>query len=723
MNILKINGQTLTGIYVDAAVSFNKPAKRVQTFEVPGRNGNLIIDEGTFDNVLISYPVYEKDTFPAEFDDLVNWLASLEGYQRIECSNDPGHYRLGRFVVPQTPTAKRLNRDGYYQLSFDCKPQRWLLSGEEETEIDNESIVKASDAEPYFFRTTGGAAGGSADIGDRETDKLVGGSIAWNQLNALNAFNTVTGGSIVKNADNSVTITYTRPEGDTAMKYFHLSEINVPYVASHVYLLYTGDYNNDGGLRFYLEASNNVITAGKNYRIFKNAGTDNTKTYVRSSVLNTVDSVNITAKVTCSDLTAMFGSTIADYIYSLEQANAGAGVAWFKKLFPKPYYAYNAGELIHVNASAHKMVGFNAYDPETGTAKVIGGQQYQITGAYTSISLDGTAITPDASGYFTPSANGTLAVTGGNSTDTCVHLVWDGERDGEYEPYEVHNYALDSDLVLRGIPKLDSANRLYYDGDTYESDGTVTRKYGIVDLGTLNWVYYTGATNPIFYADISNGKQYSGSMEAEIICQKYAKYPMSVGAPQFSTAGDKLIGVNPESAVYATRLLVRDTAYTDAATFKTAMSGVYLVYELATPTEEEADPYTNPQICSNWGTEEYVVTEQSGVAMPVGHDTDYFDHIGYAINNPTQFTSKPLIRVFGDGVFTVNDVTVTVSAHSQPYIDIDSDLQECYYEDTNMNQYVSFSGNEFPELIPGTNGIMPTPGIVKLEVIPRWWIL
>lgn len=40
------------------------------------------------------------------------------------------------------------------------------------------------------------------------------------------------------------------------------------------------------------------------------------------------------------DLTQMFGSTIADYIYSLEQSQAGAGVAWFKKLFPADYYPY-----------------------------------------------------------------------------------------------------------------------------------------------------------------------------------------------------------------------------------------------------------------------------------------------------------------------------------------------------------------------------------------------
>ena len=46
------------------------------------------------------------------------------------------------------------------------------------------------------------------------------------------------------------------------------------------------------------------------------------------------------------DLTKMFGSTIADYIYSLEQSQAGAGVEWFKKLFPDDYYPYSEPTII-----------------------------------------------------------------------------------------------------------------------------------------------------------------------------------------------------------------------------------------------------------------------------------------------------------------------------------------------------------------------------------------
>lgn len=131
MNTLKINGTTLPDIFVDASLSFNKPQKKVETIEIPGRNGALVIDDGTYENVIIKYPCYIHGDFETVFNDLLSFLAPLKGYLRIECSNDPDHFRQGRFIVPQTPVLQNINRFGRFDLAFDCKPQRWLISGEE----------------------------------------------------------------------------------------------------------------------------------------------------------------------------------------------------------------------------------------------------------------------------------------------------------------------------------------------------------------------------------------------------------------------------------------------------------------------------------------------------------------------------------------------------------------------------------------------------------------
>ena len=414
------------------------------------------------------------------------------------------------------------------------------------------SNIYEEDNTPYNFRTSGG----SIDIGDRETDMLVGGTVGWNQLLKPLASN---GGWSI---EGGVTATFSDGVASISSTIARNGIINaINWRANHKYLLaFDAKASSDMGVLYgtssgsvtYIQASVSGDNQWHTFSSIKSAVADYTVTYIYGLSAN----YNIQVKnAVVIDLTALFGSTIADYIYSLETANAGAGVAWFKKLFPKPYYAYNAGELMSVQAASHDTVGFNAYDPATGTAKLVGGMQYQITGTYTAVSYStGETITIDSGGYFTPMANGTLTVTGGNDSDTCVHLVWDGERDGEYEEYVKHSYALDSDLVLRGIPKLDSSNNLYYDGDTYESGGTVTR----------NTVY-----------------------------RAYA-------------SGDESLA----------------NAITD---------GTHTVVYSANNSTETADPYTNPQIVNDFGTEEYVDYAVSqgdrDVAIPVGHETQYMANL------------------------------------------------------------------------------------------------
>lgn len=91
-----------------------------------------------------------------------------------------------------------------------------------------------------------------------------------------------------------------------------------------------------------------------------------------------------------------------------------------------------------------------------------------------------------------------------------------------------------------------------------------------VDLGTKNWrMYKDGDYTPFFYlnavSDIRGGT-------SNFLCPKYQCVKIGV--------------TDSASGLYVlenTTVRVRDTAYTDAATFKQAMQGVMLYYELATP--------------------------------------------------------------------------------------------------------------------------------------------
>lgn len=171
INKLYVNGVEVSNIFIDTSLSFNRPAKVVNTFSVPGRNGDLIVDEGVYENVVVTYPAYfpknSTAEFPEMFQTILNQLAPLKGYQRIETAWDPTHYRLGRFMIPQTPTAVRLNRDGFFDMSFDCKPQRFLTSGETATTFTSTGTITNPTAFPSqpLIRIYGN---GTATIGNTQ---------------------------------------------------------------------------------------------------------------------------------------------------------------------------------------------------------------------------------------------------------------------------------------------------------------------------------------------------------------------------------------------------------------------------------------------------------------------------------------------------------------------------------------------------------------------------
>ena len=535
--------------------------------------------------------------------------------------------------------------DRYWVVQADGSYQQMTVGNAEQLV----ATVGIEDKVPYNFRTSGGAN----DIGDREVDKIIGGTVAWNQYaKELNATNwSVENANVTVSFSNGVA-TFSSTQASYGIK-TSMGGIN----PSHRYLI-----------TLYAKAESALqlgVIIGSSHGSSKTFDINTSRSQF-ATIITTSSNVSGpglyvfpwssdgTSKqievdnIAIFDLTQMFGSTIADYIYTLEQSTAGAGVAFFRSLFPAPYYAYNAGELMHVQTSAHKMTGFNQWDEEwevgqydtTTGAKTTGSNvrsknlipvlpdtTYRITSTSTTSALAVPCFYYDANGQFIDyvlnSANATT-ITPPNAyfmafymgaaygttykNDICINLHWDGERDGEYEPYEAHTYPLD-DVELRGIPKLDANNNLYYDGDTYEADGTVTRKYGIVDLGTLERIKDTTTVpgQTIFRAQLSNAKDgYEG------IC---GKYPF-VGS--YSFLSDKTCAY-----IYNTRIAIVDSTYADgdSTAFATAMSGVYLVYELATPTTESADPFQNPQIVNDWGTEEYV--DSRTVPIPVGHDTMY----------------------------------------------------------------------------------------------------
>lgn len=95
------------------------------------------------------------------------------------------------------------------------------------------------------------------------------------------------------------------------------------------------------------------------------------------------------------------------------------------------------------------------------------------------------------------------------------------------------------------------------------------------------------------------------------------------------------------------------------------------------------------------------------------------------IINPTRFTAKPLIRVYfsSRAVLKINGerIELTQDSSVQPYIDLDCDAQEAFYNLKNCNYLITLEEDHFPDLWPGENEVETTAD--RLEVIPRWWTI
>lgn len=117
--------------YITNAGIYKSPKKRYRKYTVPGRNGELLEDTGTFENVEVEYPFCVYENCDTNYRAYVAAMRRKKGYQRIEDTFHPEYYRMGAFIDEFEP--KEVTPDGEMcngVLKFDCMPQKFLKSGE-----------------------------------------------------------------------------------------------------------------------------------------------------------------------------------------------------------------------------------------------------------------------------------------------------------------------------------------------------------------------------------------------------------------------------------------------------------------------------------------------------------------------------------------------------------------------------------------------------------------
>ena len=252
------------------------------------------------------------------------------------------------------------------------------------------------------------------------------------------------------------------------------------------------------------------------------------------------------------------------------------------------------------DGSILKSINRNCWDGEHDVI-AIPNQAYYCKGTATITYKDrggntiSTASVTNTS-FTTPADCFSFGVSG---TGVTISLYYSGESGYD----EDHDYSVLAE-VDTGSEVLRSAGAV---ADEKTPDGTITRRVGVVDLGTLSWTKYDTAQGTLFRTFISGIKQVGSTQIPNFANAKYVSIEQVNRAEktisQYSTANVDII----------------DSSYSDAAAFTTAMSGVYLLYELATPTTEQGTAFAENIPCDDVGS--LMWTQTKGI--PQGNEIFY----------------------------------------------------------------------------------------------------
>ena len=135
MGVITFNSvqSTTVGINVETFPDYETPERDYEIIHVPGRNGDIVIDTGTYKNTSRSYKVsmVASSSLPyyKAMNKVAEWLQSGAGYCRLEDTYEPDYYSYA--VYKQKTSFENLfNEAGRATLTFECKPQRFLKSGD-----------------------------------------------------------------------------------------------------------------------------------------------------------------------------------------------------------------------------------------------------------------------------------------------------------------------------------------------------------------------------------------------------------------------------------------------------------------------------------------------------------------------------------------------------------------------------------------------------------------
>ena len=131
------------GIRIESYPDVSIPERIYESYEVPGRSGNMIFDTGAYRNVTQLYNCWYKPLKQADFatsysliQHITRWLLGPKGYRELEDSYFPWLFRKAIYAGP-ADISSFFAKYGRITLEFNCMPQKWLKSGQNPISVES----------------------------------------------------------------------------------------------------------------------------------------------------------------------------------------------------------------------------------------------------------------------------------------------------------------------------------------------------------------------------------------------------------------------------------------------------------------------------------------------------------------------------------------------------------------------------------------------------------
>lgn len=130
INHFTFNGTSTAqlGLIVSGVSIFGAGSRKVEKAGIPGRNGDLQIELGGFNNYTVRYTVSITKNFTTTAQQIREWLLESKGYCDLTDTYHPDEIRKACFNSDIEFTTSMLYKYGQATIQFDCLPERYLTT-------------------------------------------------------------------------------------------------------------------------------------------------------------------------------------------------------------------------------------------------------------------------------------------------------------------------------------------------------------------------------------------------------------------------------------------------------------------------------------------------------------------------------------------------------------------------------------------------------------------